>query len=123
MKLIPAVYVIRGFREEISERLNPYGEPQGYGRCADLRRTGIVEAMGKGIAYLIALIAGVVVVGWVAVQVLQVLLGSLSYLIVGALVVGGGVYLYSRAKKNLAPGTRTQRRIEAAAKTYRMRNR
>ena len=123
MKLIPAVYVIRGFREEVSERLNPYGEPQGYGRCADLRRTGIVEAMGKGIAYLIALIAGVVVVGWVAVQVLQVLLGSLSYLIVGALVVGGGVYLYSRAKKNLAPVTRTQRRIEAAAKTYRMRNR
>jgi hypothetical protein len=79
--------------------------------------------MGKGIAYLIALIAGVVVVGWVAVQVLQVLLGSLSYLIVGALVVGGGVYLYSKAKKNLAPGTRTQRRIEAATKTYRMRNR
>ena len=79
--------------------------------------------MGKGIAYLIALIAGVVVVGWVAVQVLQVLLGSLSYLIVGALVVGGGVYLYGKAKKNLAPGTRTQRRIEAAAKTYRMRNR
>ena len=78
--------------------------------------------MGKGIAYLIALIAGVVVVGWVAVQVLQVLLGSLSYLIVGALVVGGGVYAYRRVKKNLAPGTRAQRRIEAAAKTYRMRN-
>ena len=123
MKLIPAVYVMRGFREEVSERLNPYGESQSYDRCADLRRTGIVEAMGKGIAYLIALIAGVVVVGWVAVQVLQVLLGSLSYLIVGALVIGGGVYLYGKAKKNLAPGTRAQRRIEAAAKTYRMRNR
>ena len=79
--------------------------------------------MGKGIAYLIAMIAGVIVVGWVAVQVLQVLLGSLSYLIVGALVVGGGVYLYGKAKKNLAPGTRNQRRIEAAARTYRMRNR
>jgi hypothetical protein len=79
--------------------------------------------MGKGIAYLVAAIAAVVVVGWVAVQVLQVLLGSLSYLIVGALVVGGGVYVYRKARKNLAPGTRTQRRIEAAAKTYRMRNR
>ena len=79
--------------------------------------------MGKGIAYLVALIVGVVVVGWVAVQVLQVLLGSLSYLIVGALVIGGGVYVYRKAKRGLAPGTRTQRRIEAAAKTYRMRNR
>jgi hypothetical protein len=38
-------------------------------------------------------------------------------------VVGGGIWLYSRAKRSLAPGTRTQRRIEAAAKTYRMRNR
>jgi TM2 domain-containing membrane protein YozV len=79
--------------------------------------------MGKGIAYVVAAIAGVIVVGWVAINVLQFLVGSLAYLIVGALVVGGGVYLYGRAKKNLAPGTRTQRRIEAAAKTYRMRNR
>ena len=79
--------------------------------------------MGKGIAYLVATIAGVIVVGWIAVSLLHVLLGALSYLIVGAIVVGGGVYLYGRAKKSLAPGTRTQRRIEAAAKTYRMRNR
>ena len=79
--------------------------------------------MGKGIAYLVATIAGVIVVGWIAVSLLQVLVGALAYLIVGALVVGGGVYLYSRAKKSLAPGTRNQRRIEAATKTYRMRNR
>jgi F0F1-type ATP synthase assembly protein I len=79
--------------------------------------------MGKGIAYLVAMIAGVIVVGWVAVTVLHALLGGLSYLIVGALVVGGGVYLYGKAKRSLAPGTRTQRRIEAATKTYRMRNR
>ena len=79
--------------------------------------------MGKGIAYLVATIAGVIVVGWIAVSLLQVLVGALAYLIVGALVVGGGVYLYGRAKKSLAPGTRNQRRIEAAAKTYRMRNR
>ena len=79
--------------------------------------------MGKGIAYLVAVIAGVIVVGWVAITVLNALLGALSYLIVGALVVGGGVYLYGKAKKGLAPGTRTQRRIEAAAKTYRMRDR
>jgi hypothetical protein len=69
------------------------------------------------------MVAGVIVVGWVAINVLQWLIGSFAYLVVGALVVGGGVYLYGRAKKGLAPGTRNQRRIEAAARTYRMRNR
>ncbi|MFI5491047.1 hypothetical protein [Actinoplanes sp. NPDC051859] len=78
--------------------------------------------MGKAIAYLVAMIAGVIVVGWVAFALLDALVGALAYLIVGAIVVGGGVYLYGKAKKGLAPGTRTQRRIEAAAKTYRMRN-
>ena len=76
--------------------------------------------MGKAVAFLVALIAGVIVVGWVV----SSLLGpALFYLIVGALAVAGAVYLYGRAKRSLAPGTRTQRRIEAAAKTYRMRNR
>ena len=79
--------------------------------------------MGKGIAYLVAMIAGVIVVGWVALNVLHFLLGWIGYLIVGALVVGGGVWVYGKVKKEIAPGTRTQRRIEAAAKTYRMRNR
>jgi hypothetical protein len=76
--------------------------------------------MGKAVAFLVALLAGVIVVGWVV----SSLLGpALFYLIVGALVVGGGLYLYGKAKKSIAPGTRTQRRIEAATKTYRMRNR
>ena len=76
--------------------------------------------MGKALAFLVALIAGVIVVGWVV----SSLIGpALFYLIVGALVVAGGLYLYGKAKKSLAPGTRTQRRIEAAQKTYRMRNR
>jgi hypothetical protein len=76
--------------------------------------------MGKALAFLVALLGGVILVGWVV----SSLLGpALFYLIVGALVVGGGLYLYGRAKKSLAPGTRTQRRIEAATKTYRMRNR
>jgi len=79
--------------------------------------------MGKAVAYLVATIAGVIVVGWIAINLLHVLIGALAYLVVGAIVVGGGVYLYGRAKKSLAPGTRNQRRIEAAAKTYRMRNR
>jgi hypothetical protein len=79
--------------------------------------------MGKAVVYLTAMIAGVIVVGWVAVNLLHVLIGALAYLVVGAIVVGGGVYLYGKAKRSLAPGTRTQRRIEAATKTYRMRNR
>jgi hypothetical protein len=79
--------------------------------------------MGKAIAYLVALVLGVIVVGWVGIALLHALLGGLTYLIVGAVIIGGGFWLYSRAKRSLAPGTRTQRRIEAAAKTYRMRNR
>jgi hypothetical protein len=76
--------------------------------------------MGKAIAFLVAATAGVVAVGWV----FSSLLGPfLFYLFVGALVIGGGAYLYSKAKRSIAPGTRTQRRIEAAARTYRMRNR
>jgi hypothetical protein len=79
--------------------------------------------MGKAVAWALAMVAGVIVVGWVGVALLHALLGGLSYLIVGAVVIGGGVWLYGRAKRSLAPGTRTQRRIEAATKTYRMRNR
>jgi hypothetical protein len=79
--------------------------------------------MGKAIAYLVATIAGVVVVGWVAVALLHALLGAFVYILVGAVVVGGGVYLYGRAKRSLAPGTRNRNRLEAAERTYRMRNR
>lgn len=76
--------------------------------------------MGKAIGYLVALIAGVIVVGWVV----SSLIGPfLFYLIVGALAIGGGAFIYARMKRSIAPGTRTQRRIEAAARTYRMRNR
>ena len=79
--------------------------------------------MGKAVAWALAMVAGVIVVGWVAVALLHALIGGLSYLIVGAVAVGGGVWLYGRAKRSLSPGTRTQRRIEAATRTYRMRNR
>jgi hypothetical protein len=75
--------------------------------------------MGKAIAFLLAVIGAIVVVGWVV----HAVIGSLFYLILIAAVVGGGLYLYGKVKKSLAPGTRTQRRIEAAQKTYRMRNR
>jgi fatty acid desaturase len=90
------------------------------GRLAASRREA---EMGKAVAWALAMVAGVIVVGWVAVALLHALIGGLSYLIVGAVVIGGGVWLYGRAKRSLAPGTRAQRRIEAATKTYRMRNR
>ena len=78
------------------------------------------DPMGKALAFLVALIAGVIVVGWVV----SSLIGPvLFYLIVGAIAIAGGAYVYGKVKKGIAPGTRTQRRIEAAQKTYRMRNR
>jgi len=47
----------------------------------------------------------------------------LFFLIVGAIVIGGGALLYAKAKRAVAPGTRNHNRIEAARETYRMRNR
>jgi hypothetical protein len=76
--------------------------------------------MGKALAMLLAGVVGVVLVGWLAIKILAPLL---FFLIVGAIVVGGGALLYAKAKRAVAPGTRTQRRIEAARETYRMRNR
>ncbi|GAA2861690.1 hypothetical protein Acy02nite_54690 [Actinoplanes cyaneus] len=75
--------------------------------------------MGKAVLFLLALVGGVVVVSWVA----HALFGAFFYLVLTAAVVGGGLWLYGRIKREIAPGTRTQRRIEAATKTYRMRNR
>jgi len=75
--------------------------------------------MGKALAVLLAGVVGVVLVGWLFVSVLGPLL---LYLIIGAVVIAGGALIYAKAKKAVAPGTRTQRRIEAARETYRMRN-
>lgn len=73
------------------------------------------------LAWLLLPIAGLVLVGALALWVFHALLSLVGYLIVGALVVGGGVYLYGRARRAIGPGTRNRRRIEAAAQTYRMR--
>ena len=66
-------------------------------------------------------IAGLVLVGALAVWVFHALLHLVFYIIVGALVVGGGAYLYGRARRAIGPGSRNRRRIEAATETYRMR--
>jgi hypothetical protein len=77
----------------------------------------------KLLAWLVLPVVGLVIAGMLAIWVLHMILGLFTYIIVGALVVGGGVYLYRRAKRAVGPGTRTRRRIDAAAETYRMRNR
>ncbi len=77
----------------------------------------------KLLAWLILPVVGLVVAGWLAIWLLHALMGVLIYVLVGAAVVGGGMYLYGRARRALSPGTRARRRIEAAQETYRMRDR
>jgi hypothetical protein len=73
------------------------------------------------IAWLLLPLAGLVLVGALAVWLFHALLSIVFYLVIGALVVGGAVYVYGRARRAIGPGTRNRRRIEAAAQTYRMR--
>ena len=77
----------------------------------------------KLLMWLLLPIVGLVVVGMLAFWVLSHLLGLLAYVLVGAAVVGGGVYLYGRARRALAPGTRTRLRLDAARETYERRDR
>ena len=79
--------------------------------------------MARLLAWLVLPLVGLVVLGMLALWLFKALLGLAFYLVVGAVVVGGGVYLYRRAKRAVEPGTRHRRRIEAATQTYRMRNR
>ncbi len=70
----------------------------------------------------LAILAGLALAGVVAVWLFAHLLSLVFYVIVGALVVGGAVYLYGRTKRALTTG-RNQRRIDAAYRTYQERNR
>ncbi|GIJ46916.1 hypothetical protein Val02_38020 [Virgisporangium aliadipatigenens] len=72
---------------------------------------------------LVLPLVGLVLVGMVAIWAFKALLGLVVYLLIGAGVVIGGMYLYGRAKKAVGSGTRTRYRIDAAAETYRQRNR
>jgi hypothetical protein len=77
----------------------------------------------KLIAWLVLPIVGLVLLGMVAVWAVGWLFdGGLFYLLAGALVAGGGAYLYHRTKRALAPGTRARLRLDAASETYRQRN-
>jgi len=77
----------------------------------------------KLLGWLVLPLVGLVVAGVLAVWLFKALLSLAFYLVVGAAAVGGGVYLYQRAKRAVGPGTRTGRRIEAATETYRNRDR
>ena len=83
----------------------------------------MLVGMGRFLLGTVALIAGLVVVGALAIWVLKALIGIIAYVLVGALVVGGGMYLYRKAKKAVGPGSRTRNRLDAASSTYRQRNR
>ncbi len=75
------------------------------------------------LAWIVLPLIGLVLVGALAIALVKAVLGLLVYIIVGAVVVGGGIYLYGRAKRALGPGTRARRRLDAASETYRMRDR
>jgi positive regulator of sigma E activity len=77
----------------------------------------------KLLLWLVLPVVGLLVAGWLAVLLLKALLGIAVYLILGAAVVGGGYYLYRRARRAINSDTRTARRIEAARDTYRARTR
>jgi hypothetical protein len=73
------------------------------------------------VAWLVLPIVGLVIAGMVAIWIIKALLGLIVYLAVGAAVVGGGIYLYRRARRAVGPGTRARRRLEAARATYKSR--
>ncbi len=77
----------------------------------------------KLIAWLVLPVVGLVVAGMVAIWLIKALFGLAIYLLVGALVVGGGYYLYRRVRRAISSDVRTRRRIEAARATYRARTR
>jgi len=77
----------------------------------------------KLIAWLVLPIVGLVAIGALAIWLFQALMGVLLYLVVGIAVAAGGAYLYQRTKRAVGPGTRSRMRLDAAAETYRQRNR
>jgi cbb3-type cytochrome oxidase subunit 3 len=48
----------------------------------------------------ILVIGGVIVAGWLALWLIGFVVHIFLYLVLGAVVVGGGYYLYGRAKKS-----------------------
>jgi hypothetical protein len=79
--------------------------------------------MGRFLAWVAVAAVAVIAVGWLVANLISALFGLMWYLVVGVLVVGGGYWLYRRARRALAPETRNRRRIEAAIRTRRVGDR
>ena len=79
--------------------------------------------MGRVLAGIVAAVVALFVVGAIALWLFKALLGATFYIIVGAVVVGGAVWLYGRARRSLSGGSRNQRRLEATLATWRQRHR
>ncbi|GEM_PF-1486877 len=78
---------------------------------------------GRLIGWLLLPLLALVIVGALAISLIKALFSLAFSLIVGGVVVGGGLYLYRRARGAISPGTRNGRRIQAATRTYKQRNR
>jgi hypothetical protein len=77
--------------------------------------------MGRFLIGVVAAVFALVVIGAVAIKLLGFVLSLAWYIIIGALVVGGAVWLYSKARRSVGPGTRWRNRIDAANQTYKQR--
>lgn len=55
-------------------------------------------------------ILALVVAGYLAIWAIGLIFHLIGYIIVGALVIGGGYYLYKRAERGITSG-RTRRRL------------
>ena len=60
--------------------------------------------MAKALLWVAVGIVALVIVGMVVITLVKALLSIAVYLIIGALVVGGGLFLYGRAKGMLRRG-------------------
>ena len=56
------------------------------------------------LTWIVLGLVGLALVGVLAVWLLKLLIGSLIYILVGAVVVAGGYYLYRRARRALNRG-------------------
>jgi hypothetical protein len=52
----------------------------------------------------ILIVVGLIVAGIIAVSLIKALLGLFFYLVVGALIVGGAIYVYGRVKRGITSG-------------------
>jgi hypothetical protein len=61
-----------------------------------------------GFRNFVLVVVGLFVVGAIGWWLLHLIIGAFFYILLGALIVGVGVYLYGRAKKAITGGGRGQ---------------